>query len=193
MPATYFRHGEGRSLNGRAAEADGKMPLTRAAAHVAEEAQISQSSARKLLLAMQPCEWHHVGKYAAEVDYYDTGAALRLLSGNPDDYEDTEQAIAVAAQIRDRMDRERAAWQRVERRRQTLAAKKEAERQGFERRQAEQQRAYGAAMLAREAARTAERERQIALLKERYAADPTDGRREALRNYGIDPATIQSV
>jgi hypothetical protein len=83
--ASFIWHGEGRSLNARQAEVDGKMPLLRASASVAKSLAITKAAARALVEAAGPCEWHHVGKYAARVDYYDTRAitAAVIASGQP--------------------------------------------------------------------------------------------------------------
>lgn len=72
--ASAFGDGRNYSRSRRAqiAEADGKMPLTRAAAALA-------IPARALKLVADPCEWHHVGKYARCVDYYDVDAIRHYL------------------------------------------------------------------------------------------------------------------
>jgi hypothetical protein len=68
---TYIRHGAGRSLNARTAEDEGKLPLSRAIRPVAEALGITRAQARDLLEYVGACEWHHVGKYANECNYYD--------------------------------------------------------------------------------------------------------------------------
>jgi len=80
MTATYFRHGERRSLAAREAEADERMPLTRAAQAVRRETGCTLVVARDALRRTHDGEWHHVGKYAARCDYYSVSAACRLLA-----------------------------------------------------------------------------------------------------------------
>jgi hypothetical protein len=75
--ATYFRRGQGLSRNARRAEADGLLPLTRAIRAVAEEAVTTPAIARAVLAWLGASEWHHVGKFASRVDYYDTERAAR--------------------------------------------------------------------------------------------------------------------
>lgn len=72
MTATFFRHGEGRSINGRIAESEGRHPLSRAKKVVAEQFGCTQVVAAAALELLHDGEWHHVGKYAAEVNYYDS-------------------------------------------------------------------------------------------------------------------------
>jgi len=83
MAATFFRHGEGRSINARIAEGEGKMPLTRATAALAKLAKITRKEAKAALLKIGPCEWHHVGKYAAETDYYDVYVVADFIEHKP--------------------------------------------------------------------------------------------------------------
>ena len=65
-----------RSYNAHRAEEDGRMPLTRAVAYVAEHAVTTQAIARAVLLRRGTDEWHHVGKYAMPVYYYDAVSAV---------------------------------------------------------------------------------------------------------------------
>lgn len=69
-----------RSARACEAEREGKFPLTRAAQILAERAMCSVAFARRCLLVIGHCEWHHVGKYASACLYYDTEdrRALRL-------------------------------------------------------------------------------------------------------------------
>ena len=78
--AAYIDDGFGRSEQAREAEREGKAPLTRAAKKVAIYAGITQVLARQHLLALGPCEWHHVGLYAHKTDYYDWRKMLRQLA-----------------------------------------------------------------------------------------------------------------
>lgn len=65
-----------RSQNASAAEADGKLPLTRAVQAVAAEAGITQRHARAILERIGPSEWHHTSKRYNRTDYYDVNEAL---------------------------------------------------------------------------------------------------------------------
>ena len=71
------RYGQGgycgfsRSVRAVEAESDGKLPLTRAIAALAEEAGITRRAARAALLAAGPCEWHHTSSHANRTDYFD--------------------------------------------------------------------------------------------------------------------------
>lgn len=72
MVATFFRKGRGRSLNALDAERDGRMPLTRAAQVIRSDYGCTIAVAKIALNLLHDGEWHHVGKYATEVKYYDT-------------------------------------------------------------------------------------------------------------------------
>ena len=65
MVATYFREGRGHSINALRAHEVGIFPAT----HAAKALGISIKLLRDIAT---PCERHHVGKYAALTDYYDT-------------------------------------------------------------------------------------------------------------------------
>lgn len=73
MTATYFRHGGGRSRNASLAEAEGRMPLTRAKRAVAARLGCRQAEAAAALRLLYDGEWHHVGKYATACSYYWVG------------------------------------------------------------------------------------------------------------------------
>ena len=75
MTATYFRHGEGRSIAARVAESDGRMPMSRAKVTVASEHGCTQVVAAAALTLLHDGEWHHVGKYATRCDYFGTADA----------------------------------------------------------------------------------------------------------------------
>lgn len=80
MVATFFRHGRGRSVNAQNAENDGRMPLTRAAAAVKTWLGCTLPVAKAALELLHDGEWHHVGKFAKEVNYYDSeDAALKQV------------------------------------------------------------------------------------------------------------------
>ena len=86
MTATYFRHGEGRSIAARVAESDGRMPMSRAKVTVASEHGCTQVVAAAALALLHDGEWHHVGKYATRCDYFDAddsrlgGAIAHILA-----------------------------------------------------------------------------------------------------------------
>jgi hypothetical protein len=68
--AYYSRAGTySRSYNAEVAEQEGRMPRTRAAAALGVSAPAFDAGCKA---ACYRCnEWHHVGKYASRVDYYD--------------------------------------------------------------------------------------------------------------------------
>jgi hypothetical protein len=59
-----------RSANAEAAEAAGRLPRTRAAARLG--VSVKAFDAGCAAAGYRTTEWHHVGKYASPVDYYDT-------------------------------------------------------------------------------------------------------------------------
>jgi hypothetical protein len=59
-----------RSANAEAAEAEGRLPRTRAAAALG--VSVAAFDAGCAAAEYRSTEWHHVGKYATMVDYYDT-------------------------------------------------------------------------------------------------------------------------
>lgn len=61
------------------AEDEGRRPMSRAKVEVAAKFGCSQSIAEAALRLLHNGEWHHVGKYATEVAYYD--AADERLGG----------------------------------------------------------------------------------------------------------------
>lgn len=83
MVATYLRKGQGKSDNAYYAQSCGRWPLTTAVKVISHAIKgyfkIPQRVIKEWLEEMGPCEWHHVGKYAAECDYYDTEAILIVL------------------------------------------------------------------------------------------------------------------
>ena len=68
--ASYYSHGRGRSWGAEEAEQYGRYPRTRAAEYLG----VSVKAFRAGCIASRytSSEWHHVGKYASMVDYYDT-------------------------------------------------------------------------------------------------------------------------
>lgn len=73
VSAYYSRNSSySRSYNAAEAESQNRFPLTRAKKFVADDLKCSQSVAAAALELMHDGEWHHVGKYASEVNYYDT-------------------------------------------------------------------------------------------------------------------------
>lgn len=65
-----------RSHNAECAEHDGRLPRTRAASRLGVSAKAFAAGCAHC--GYTSTEWHHVGKYATMVDYYDT----RELGGN---------------------------------------------------------------------------------------------------------------
>lgn len=69
----YSRAGSySRSYNAEVAEDQGRAPLSRAKLTVVAEFRCTQAAAAAALLHLHDGEWHHVGKFAACVDYFDT-------------------------------------------------------------------------------------------------------------------------
>jgi len=83
MTATYLRKGQGKSDNAYYAESCGLYPLTRGVKIISQRIKpyyrIPQKTIREWLELQGPSEWHHVGKYASNCDYYDTEPLLELL------------------------------------------------------------------------------------------------------------------
>jgi hypothetical protein len=65
------------------AEQQGRYPLTRAVAFLAKAHGITKAVAHEILGRVGSREWHHVGKYANRVYYYETD----LDRWDPDDDE----------------------------------------------------------------------------------------------------------
>ena len=71
MGVYYSRaHSYSRSYNAFQAEAQGRFPITRACQVLGLSLAAFRAGCRALKYV--PREWHHVGKYANRVDYYDT-------------------------------------------------------------------------------------------------------------------------
>ena len=69
----YSRAGSySRSYNAEVAESAGRAPMSRAKLTVAAEFGCTQSIAQAALEMIHDGEWHHVGKYANAVNYFDT-------------------------------------------------------------------------------------------------------------------------
>jgi len=88
-----------KSNNALAAEAEDKLPLTRAVAALAERAGVKRRLAREVLMARGACEWHHTSKRYNRTDYYDVAAASRWLRWAPqrDEFDRSWRAAAAAA------------------------------------------------------------------------------------------------
>lgn len=84
MVATFFTQGRGHSVSAMTAHAEGRFPLSRAIGVVAKAACVNRAAAKAALEATFAGEWHHVGKFAATVDYYDTSVATAWLAARPD-------------------------------------------------------------------------------------------------------------
>ena len=81
MGAYYSKNSSySRSAGAEDAEDEGRLPLTWAIPEVAHLAKVTRKAARAALLATYDGEWHHVGKYASEVPYYDIKAAALAAS-----------------------------------------------------------------------------------------------------------------
>jgi len=76
--ATYLRHGRGRSVNAEAAMDSGRMP----ASHIAKAIGQGTTAAFVTQNAPSTGEWHHVGKYASRVKFFDLDTCLEWLSSD---------------------------------------------------------------------------------------------------------------
>jgi len=101
--ASYCGREDCRSIGAQNAEADGKLPLTRAIPVVARRAGCTQAEAREALKATWSGEWHHTGNRARSTDYYDVDAAVRHLIG--EERFDAEQRAIRLSDIRETLDR----------------------------------------------------------------------------------------
>lgn len=96
--AFYSRNASySRSYNAEVAESEGRFPMTRAIPVVAKEAGVTRKIARAALIHTYDGEWHHVGRYANEVAYYDCGAAVDALA-DPEEREEIELSLTSAGQ-----------------------------------------------------------------------------------------------
>jgi len=177
--------GMSRSRRAVAAEAEGMLPLARAIAAVSEAAACPPSLARRCLKRVGAAEWHHVGKYAQTCDYYECGpesVAVRmaqLFCGS-----DLRRRTIARRQRRELQ----AAWRAARQAR-------EARELAAGRRDRETRLAPVLAEAAAEVALIRETLREIELtgLVASYRRHATPGRAQALRQMGIDPATIVEV
>jgi hypothetical protein len=74
MKSAYYSRNQSysRSYNAELAESVERFPLTRAISVVALKYGVTKKIARFALEFTGTSEWHHVGKFANRVDYYDT-------------------------------------------------------------------------------------------------------------------------
>jgi hypothetical protein len=70
MTARYSGWTNSKSLNARAAEADGRYPATVMATMLRQLGLFPGVTAADINEAVGSGEWHHVGSYAAQVNYY---------------------------------------------------------------------------------------------------------------------------
>jgi len=90
--AYYSRAGSfSRSYNAEVAEEEGRLPRTRAAKRFGLSAAAFDAGCEAA--EYQPCEWHHVGRYAVAVDYYD----CETLAADPRFWEGAAAAYKSAA------------------------------------------------------------------------------------------------
>ena len=85
-PDTLFMggySGYSRSNNALAAEAEGKLPLTRAIPELAKKTGMSRAEARELLTKQGPSEWHHTSKEYNRTNYFDVNQAVRWFEDAP--------------------------------------------------------------------------------------------------------------
>lgn len=77
-------NGKARSMNAEIAERSGKLPLTRAVDTVYHSYNcrrhgITRKVVRSLLESNWDGEWHHVGPYAHEINYFNTHLSFGQL------------------------------------------------------------------------------------------------------------------
>jgi hypothetical protein len=72
MRSAYYRRNNSysRSYNAERAEQENRLPRTRAAAHLGVSVKMFDAACDAA--GISTSEWHHVGKYANRVDYWDT-------------------------------------------------------------------------------------------------------------------------
>lgn len=75
----YYRRANSysRSYRAHVAEDSGRHPLERAAKIIAEHSGASKAASKSFLVNNHDGEWHHVGKFANQVNYYDTSEHLK--------------------------------------------------------------------------------------------------------------------
>ena len=78
--ASYLRKGQGESDNAINAKYNNKWPLTHAIKIIASELDVTQVLARKIIESFAPCEWHHSGKYARRVNFYNVSEIIEVIS-----------------------------------------------------------------------------------------------------------------
>ena len=179
MTATFFRRGRGRSINAAIAESNERMPLTRAAQCVAAEAHITLALAKRALQITWDGEWHHVGKYAAETNYYDTQAALDWLGKCV-----SVERLATESRKYD------AGQRRAEKAVATRAAKKAAARLAIQQRQQAEIADYVQRKQAEAVERAARRAANLVALVAKFITEPTFGRAAELTRQGFDPSAL---
>ena len=165
-----------RSANAERCEERGCLPLTRAIARVSVLAQCPPSVARRVLLAIGSREWHHVGKYATPVDYYETEECAG----------DCRRRSAVEIAERVCTVKERA---RIVRRWPREAFRAAAERALLRQLAAYdvlQSRLRDEEIVRRHEARHQRVEMQKALTLRYYQHEPTPGRAQWLRQHGVE-------
>lgn len=78
IEARYYLNGHNRSMEAEKAEADGKLPLTRAIPMLARQIGVTQRHARTILTEWGPCATYHTGKYARTTAYYDVALLAQI-------------------------------------------------------------------------------------------------------------------
>jgi hypothetical protein len=99
-----------RSANAEAAEEEGRYPRTRAAAALGLSVKAFDAGCRAA--GYRATEWHHVGKYASMVDYYDTEELAdnpEFWRGAAEAYKSKAKRAAVLATMERRREEDRQA------------------------------------------------------------------------------------
>ncbi len=76
-----YRGGYGFSGGAADAYADGHQPMTKAKKELARAVGITQRQAADVLKFLWHGEWHHAGKYADRIPFYDVLEAISFLDG----------------------------------------------------------------------------------------------------------------
>lgn len=70
MSTRYSGQTNSKSVNARIAETEGRVPPTAMAAELRRRGLFAGVTAADIKAAVTTLEWHHVGSYAARIDYY---------------------------------------------------------------------------------------------------------------------------
>lgn len=128
MSTTYSGQTNSKSINARVAERNRRFSATQMAAYLRSRGLFRGITGSHIKSAVKSYEWHHVGTYAAEVDYYGLEdiyrdrAALRAAIAQPRAPRDTAERIeGCAVQWTDWVGKSRNYMRPLERRFENVA------------------------------------------------------------------------